>query len=89
MESVNALELRQSLGRVLRALEKDGAPILVERARRPSAVLISLKDFRERFVDRTADEERRHVVARIRGLRFAAPRRGTAVDVLRELRGGG
>ena len=46
MKSVNALELRQSLGKVLRALEKDGAPILVERAREPSAVLISLKDYR-------------------------------------------
>jgi len=85
---VNALELRQSLGKVLRALEADGAPIVVERARRPAAVLISLKDYRERFVDRAADEERRAVVERIAKLRFSRPRRGTTVDVLRKLRAG-
>ena len=89
MKSVNALELRQSLGKVLRALEKDGSPILVERARKPSAVLISLKDYRERFVDHAADEQRRAIVERIERLRFRTPRDKTTVDILRELRNGG
>lgn len=88
MKSVNALELRQSLGKVLRTLERDGAPILVERARRPSAVLISLKDYNERFVDRAADEERRTIVRRIEEIRLRAPRGRTSLDVLRSLRNG-
>ena len=87
MKSVNALQLRQSLGRVLRTLEKDGKPILIERARRPSAVLISLEDYNERFVDRAADERRRAIVNRIEELRFRAPRGKTTLDVLRALRG--
>ena len=56
MESVNALELRQSLGKVLDQLERGGEPILVCRRRTPAAALVSLEDYRERFVDRTADD---------------------------------
>jgi prevent-host-death family protein len=88
MKSVNALELRQSLGKVLRTLERDGGPILVERARRPSAVLISLKDYNERFVDRTADEERQAIVRQIEQIHLRAPRGRTSLDLLRALRSG-
>ena len=86
MDTVNALELRQSLGKVLGRLEQDGAPILVCRGRTPAAALISLKDFRERFVDRDADDRRRTVVARLKGMTFERPVRGTTLDMLRSLR---
>jgi prevent-host-death family protein len=88
MRSVNALELRQSLGRVLRQLERGGAPILVQRGRQPAAVLISLHDYQERFAERDADERRRDVVAQIKAAKFAAPRRRTTLDLLRDLRTG-
>ncbi len=88
MDAVNAVELRQSLGRVLRRLERDGAPIVVKRGQKPAAVLISLRDFRERFVDRDADEQRRAVVARLKRLRIATPEGRTTLDLLRELRAG-
>ena len=83
---VNALELRQSLGKVLDQLERGGEPILVCRRRTPAAALVSLKDYRERFVDREADDQRRKVVARLRQLKFESPAAGTALDVLRDLR---
>lgn len=86
MKTVNALELRQSLGKVLDRLEQDGGPILVCRRRTPAAALVSLKDYRERFVDREADERRREVVARLRRLQFEAPSTGTTLDLLRDLR---
>ena len=82
MKTVNALELRQSLGKVLDRLER----IVVHRRRRPAAALVSLKDYRERFVDRDADEERRRVVEKIKRLRFRSPERGTTLDLLRSLR---
>ena len=85
METVNALELRQSLGKVLDQLERGDDPILVCRRRTPAAALVSLKDYRERFVDREAGE-RRKVVARLRQLKFESPAAGTALDVLRDLR---
>lgn len=90
MRKVNALKVRQSLGRVLRDLDRTGEPILVEKDRQPRAVLISLRDFGERFVDRTVEEDRRRVIERIRTFsERAQPARETkpAVDLLRELRG--
>ena len=86
METVNALELRQSLGKVLDHLERGGEPILVYRRRTPAAALVSLQDYRERFVAREADDQRREVVARLRQLNFESPDAGTTLDVLRDLR---
>jgi hypothetical protein len=48
--------------------------------------LISLRDYRERFVDQEADERRRASAARIKALRFSRPRKGTTLDLLRSLR---
>jgi prevent-host-death family protein len=86
MRSINALQLRHSLGNILKLLQKSGDPILVQRGKQPVAVLISVKDYQERFVDRDADERRRAAVARIRSLRFTPPKGKTTLDLLRELR---
>jgi prevent-host-death family protein len=86
MKRVNALEMRQSVGKVLRQLEKGGQPVIIERRRRPAAVLISLDDFEKRFADRDADEKREEIVRRIRALRFKAPSGKTTLDLLRNLR---
>jgi prevent-host-death family protein len=88
MKSVNALELRQSLGRVLRQLERGGAPILVQRGKEPAAVLISHRDYQERFADREADQRRQAIVAQIKATHFSAPKGRTTLDLLRELRAG-
>lgn len=89
MKKVDSLALRQSLGRVLRALEKSGEPIMVERRNKPAAILISLDDFQKRFVDKNADERRRVVVAGIRALRIKLPRGKSSTRLLRKLREGG
>jgi prevent-host-death family protein len=91
MKKVNALTMRQSLGRVLRELERTGEPILVEKGRRPAAVLITLRDYSERFVDRAAAEERRRVVNEILASRQRPARADAdgrpAAEILREIRG--
>ena len=89
MKRVNALRVRQSLGRVLSELDKDGEPILVEKDRKPRAVLITLRDYQERFVDGEASERRRRLVEQIRALRQGRPPDNPhdTVSFLRELRG--
>jgi PHD/YefM family antitoxin component YafN of YafNO toxin-antitoxin module len=90
MRKVNALTVRQSLGRVLRDLDRTGEPILVEKDRKPRAVLISIEDFGQRFVDRVAADERQQLVERIRSFAARVKRsaeKKSAVDILRELRG--
>jgi prevent-host-death family protein len=86
MKRVNALEMRQSVGKVLRQLEKGGEPVMIERRRRPAAVLISLEDYQKRFADHDADEKRVDIVRRIRELQFKALSGKTTLDLLRDLR---
>ena len=88
METVNALELRQSLGRVLQRLKKTGQPILLEKHRKPAAVIISLEDYRKRFVDVEADRLRNEMVERIKRAELQTPKGVSSLDLLREVRGG-
>jgi len=88
MNTTNALQLRRALGRVLKQLEHDGQPILIEKGRKPKAVLISLQDYNERFVDAVAADERERLATEILALRRRArPARRTSVQLVRELRG--
>lgn len=86
METVNALQLRQSLGRILKRLEKTGGPILLEKDRKPAAVIISLEDYRKRFVDVEADRLRTEIVERIRNAGLKTPPGVSTLDLLREVR---
>ena len=58
MKEVSAVELRQSVGRVARALERGGGPILLRVGRRPVGVIVSIEEYRQRFArDDLADRE--------------------------------
>lgn len=87
MKRVNALQLRQSLGKVVASLERTGEPILLEKGRRPVAVMISLRDFQERFVEKAAAEARDQVLAEMDALATESIDKTPAGEVLRELRG--
>ena len=88
METVNALQLRQSLGRILARLAKTGRPILLQKDRKPAAVIISLQDYRTRFVDIEADQRRVEMVDRIKRAALRTPKGRSSLDLLREVRGG-
>ena len=87
MKRINALTVRQSLGQVLDELDRSG-PVMVEKGRTPRAVLISIADYRERFVDRVAADERRALAAELLGMRATRSTTDVSVvDQLRQLRG--
>ena len=87
MDTVNALEIRNHLGRVLDRLTETGEPILVSKGRRVRAVLITPQDFERRFVDRQAQERRRELLERIGASRGNPTGDLSSLQVLRELRG--
>jgi antitoxin Phd len=88
MQTTNALEVRRSLGKVLSRLARKGEPILVERNGKPAAILISIEDFRERFADIEAAEERKQLVEEILAMRERPSRSArNAVEEVRALRG--
>jgi len=89
MKKVNALQLRQSLGAVAAALERTGEPILLERGRKPIGVIVSVKDFQERFVEKNATAARAAIVAEIDRIARKSDDPTPAVKLLRGLRGDG
>lgn len=89
MKRVNAITLRQSLGKILASLERTGEPILLERGKRPVGVIVSLRDFEERFVEKAAAEARRELMEEMDRLARPSVDATPAVKVIRELRARG
>jgi len=87
MKTVNALKIRNHLGEVLEELNKTKKPILVSKGRKIQAVLITPEQFKKRFLDYQAEEERKRLVETIKGLRGKSRGTKDSVKVLRELRG--
>lgn len=86
MQKVNALQLRQSLGKVIKIIMKRGEPILLEKDRKPVAVIISLEDYQKRFVDYAADQKREELVEKIKNTKISLPHGVTSLDLIRKLR---
>jgi len=87
MTTASALQLRQSLGRVIARLKRTGEPVLLTKDRHPVGVLISIEDYEERFAEKAASERRRSILAEMdANVRVAVDPRDS-VEVLRELRG--
>ena len=83
---VNALQLRQSLGKILEKLKKTDEPIIIEKGRQPVAVLVSLKVFRERFLDLREEQKRQELLEAFR-ISAAEPREDS-LAALRDTRYG-
>jgi PHD/YefM family antitoxin component YafN of YafNO toxin-antitoxin module len=88
MQKTNALKLRQCLGAIVKQLETSGEPILIEKDRRPVGVLISIEDYKRRFVDVDADIARREMIEQIKAAGIKLPPGTTSLDLIRKLRAG-
>jgi len=86
MKIINAVELRQSLGKVVARLEKGGEPILLARGKRVVAALISLSDFEERFVAEAASAARLEILEEMDALARPSSEGGDAARIVREMR---
>jgi len=87
MKTVNALKIRNHLGEVLEELNKTGKPILVSKGRKIQAVLITPEQFKRRFLDYQAEQEKRRLLETIKKLRTKRLGTKNSLEVLRELRG--
>jgi len=87
MRTVNAMKIKNNLGEVLDSLEKDGGPIFFSKGRKIKGVLITPGDFKEKFLDKQCEEEKKKLVQRIKALRANSVIKEDSIRVLRVLRG--
>jgi PHD/YefM family antitoxin component YafN of YafNO toxin-antitoxin module len=88
MKKINALELRQSLSKIIDLLQKTGEPILLEKGRKPAAVIISIEDYKLRFVEKDADQRRKQLKAEIAQMKRNSKNKTKSEELLRTLRNG-
>ena len=86
MIKTNALEVRNNFGAILKKMSRTGQSVLIEKNRKPAAVLISLEDYQKRFVDKEADSKREEIVQKIKSSKLKLPKKISSLDILRELR---
>jgi PHD/YefM family antitoxin component YafN of YafNO toxin-antitoxin module len=60
----------------------------LEKGRKPAAVLISLEDYKKRFVEKEADERRRELQEKIRRLAIKSNVKESSEELVRALRWG-
>jgi PHD/YefM family antitoxin component YafN of YafNO toxin-antitoxin module len=85
MREVTAAQLRQAMGKVARGLARTGEPVLLKFGTKPVGVIVSLKDFEERFTLNEAAERRRELMREILGDRIKSKKRvDAALGDLRE-----
>ncbi len=87
MTIVNALKIRNQFGEVLKILDETGEPVLVNKGRELRAVLISVEDFKTRFIDKQAEEEAEKIFQGILSDRSSRMTDKDPEAVLRKIRG--
>ncbi len=83
---VNALMVRQSFGKILKMLAAGNEPLVIEKGRKPVAVLITLEMFQKRFVDFQEIDKKNAILAQFRD--SAVKTNESSLSVLRDLRYG-
>ena len=87
MKTVNALTIRNHLGEVLDYLENTGEPVLVTKGRKLRAALVPIEDFKIRFLDKQAEDEKRRFKNKLAELSEHRVGQTDSLVILRELRG--
>ena len=87
MQKVNALEVRNKLGEILDRLDATGEPILVSKGRQLRAVLVTPKDFEERFLDYKIKEDKEQLLSALQSLKKNKKGTTASLELLRLLRG--
>lgn len=88
MQKATALELRQNLGRLIKKLQETNEPILLEKDRKPVGVIISLEEYKRRFVDIDADLQRREIINEIKKAQIKLPKNTSSLDIIISIRSG-
>lgn len=87
MKHVNALAIRNNLGRILDDLAETKEPVIVSKGRKVQAVLITPEQFKKRFLDYQAEERKKEMLDAITSVSEKSLLKEDSLETLRHLRG--
>ena len=91
MKTVTALDLRKKLGSVLDDVSKKGEQVMISRANKPLAVLISLDEYEEKVLGKNRERKLKEISAEMDRWKKKHLKEAADVDtvkVIREVREG-
>jgi len=91
MKTVTALDLRKKLGSLLNDVSEKGEQVMISRANKPLAVLISLAEFEEKVLNKNREKKLEKISAemdRWKKRHLKATAKIDIVKVIREVREG-
>jgi PHD/YefM family antitoxin component YafN of YafNO toxin-antitoxin module len=87
MKQVNALAIRNNLGKILDDLTETGEPVIVSKGRKVQAVLITPEQFKKRFLDYQSEERKKQMLEAVSALKEKSLLKVDSLQTLRKLRG--
>jgi prevent-host-death family protein len=86
MKTLSALDLRKKLGSILDKVAKDKEQVLVSRANKPLAVIISVDEYQEKILKDSRGRKLKELSARLDEWRGKHRKETASIDVVRVIR---
>lgn len=86
MKTITTLDLRKKLGSVLDDVSKNGKEIIISRANRPLAVMISIQEYEEKILKKNKAHKLKEISAKMDEWRRRHGKETAHIDVVKAIR---
>lgn len=86
MKTVTALDLRKKLGSVLDEVSKRGEQVMISRANKPLAVLISVAEYEEKILNKNRERRLKEISAKMDHWKKRHTKETANIDIVKAIR---
>lgn len=86
MKTITALDLRKRLGSVLNEVSKKGERVIISRANKPLAVMISIEEYEEKVLKKNREKRLQELAAKMDEWRRKHKKKAISLNVVRAIR---
>jgi len=86
MKNVTALDLRKKLGSVLNGVSKKGEQVMISRANKPIAVLISIDEYEEKILKKNREMKLKEISTEMDRWKKRHLRETVNIDIVKAIR---
>ena len=86
MKNVTALDLRKKLGSILNDVSKKGEQVMISRANKPLAVLISLAEYEEKVLNKNREKKLEEISLKMNRWKKRHLKETADIDIVKVIR---